>query len=149
MNLLKSRKNLARWLSDYAVSHRNPTNKKIHFVCVPVIFLTIVAMLWLISPFLLLVVAVGVLWFYARLSLALFIAMSAFVAVCVGLAVVVPIGFGGWIGVFVLAWIGQFVGHKIEGAKPSFFEDLQFLLIGPAWVSLSLMGKTNQIATHV
>lgn len=149
MNLLKSRKNLARWLSDYAVSHRNPTNKKIHFVCVPVIFLTIVAMLWLISPFLLLVVAVVVLWFYARLSLVLFIAMSAFVAVCVGLAVVVPIGFGGWIGVFVVAWIGQFVGHKIEGAKPSFFEDLQFLLIGPAWVSLSLMGKTNQIATHV
>ena len=35
--------------------------------------------------------------------------------------------------VFVLAWIGQFVGHKIEGKKPSFFEDLQFLLIGPGW----------------
>ena len=34
----------------------------------------------------------------------------------------------------MLAWIGQFIGHKIEGEKPSFFEDLQFLLIGPAWL---------------
>lgn len=36
--------------------------------------------------------------------------------------------------IFVLAWIGQFIGHKIEGAKPSFFKDLQFLLMGPAWL---------------
>ena len=39
-----------------------------------------------------------------------------------------------YIGVFVVAWIGQFIGHKIEGQKPSFFQDLQFLLIGPAWL---------------
>jgi uncharacterized membrane protein YGL010W len=38
------------------------------------------------------------------------------------------------VGIFVVAWIGQFVGHKIEGKKPSFLEDLQFLLIGPAWL---------------
>jgi uncharacterized membrane protein YGL010W len=37
-------------------------------------------------------------------------------------------------GIFVLAWIGQFIGHKIEGAKPSFLKDIQFLLIGPAWL---------------
>jgi uncharacterized membrane protein YGL010W len=37
-------------------------------------------------------------------------------------------------GVFVLAWIGQFVGHMIEGRKPSFFEDVKFLLVGPAWL---------------
>ena len=36
--------------------------------------------------------------------------------------------------IFVIAWIGQFIGHKIEGKKPSFFQDLQFLLIGPAWL---------------
>jgi uncharacterized membrane protein YGL010W len=36
--------------------------------------------------------------------------------------------------IFTGAWIGQFVGHKIEGKKPSFFKDLQFLLIGPAWL---------------
>ena len=36
--------------------------------------------------------------------------------------------------IFILAWIGQFIGHKIEGQKPSFFEDIKFLLIGPAWL---------------
>jgi uncharacterized membrane protein YGL010W len=38
------------------------------------------------------------------------------------------------LGVFVAAWLGQFYGHKLEGAKPSFFDDLKFLLIGPAWI---------------
>ena len=37
-------------------------------------------------------------------------------------------------GIFVIAWIGQFIGHKIEGKKPSFLEDLQFLMVGPAWL---------------
>jgi uncharacterized membrane protein YGL010W len=55
-----------------------------------------------------------------------------------------PIGFKVWASIFVVAWIGQFVGHKIEGKKPSFFEDLQFLLIGPAWVVNSLMGGKNK-----
>ena len=36
--------------------------------------------------------------------------------------------------IFIFACIGQFIGHKIEGQKPSFFEDIQFLLIGPAWL---------------
>ena len=36
--------------------------------------------------------------------------------------------------VFVFSWIGQFIGHKIEGKKPSFLEDLLFLLVGPAWI---------------
>ncbi|MEG2033750.1 MAG: Mpo1-like protein, partial [Janthinobacterium sp.] len=38
------------------------------------------------------------------------------------------------LGVFVLAWIGQFIGHQIEGKKPSFLDDLRFLLIGPLFV---------------
>jgi uncharacterized membrane protein YGL010W len=36
--------------------------------------------------------------------------------------------------IFVAAWIGQFIGHAIEGKRPSFFKDLQFLLIGPLWL---------------
>ena len=40
----------------------------------------------------------------------------------------------GLVALFVVGWIIQFVGHKIEGQKPSFFEDLQFLLIGPLWL---------------
>lgn len=141
MSLFKSKKPLDRWLSDYAVSHTDHTNKKIHFVCVPVIFLTIVALLYAIHPILLGVIAVGVMLFYLRLSLPLFGAMLAFFALCVAISVFAPIPVWGWIAIFVVAWIGQFWGHKIEGAKPSFLEDLQFLLIGPAWVVMSLIGQ--------
>ena len=45
--------------------------------------------------------------------------------------------------IFVVAWIGQFVGHKIEGKKPSFFEDLRFLLIGPLFVLSFLYRRLN------
>ena len=45
------------------------------------------------------------------------------------------------IGIFFLAWMGQFIGHNIEGKKPSFLKDLQFLLIGPAWVFEKLSKK--------
>jgi uncharacterized membrane protein YGL010W len=49
------------------------------------------------------------------------------------------------LGVFVIAWIGQFIGHKIEGKKPSFFDDLRFLLIGPLFV-LSFLYRRFHIA---
>jgi uncharacterized membrane protein YGL010W len=38
------------------------------------------------------------------------------------------------IAIFVAAWIAQFVGHNIEGKKPSFLEDIQYLWIGPLFV---------------
>jgi uncharacterized membrane protein YGL010W len=71
--------------------------------------------------------------FYARLDLVLAVAMAALLAVMAWLIVILPVGLGFYIGVFVIAWIGQFYGHKIEGKKPSFLKDLQFLLIGPLW----------------
>ena len=45
--------------------------------------------------------------------------------------------------IFVLAWIGQIIGHKIEGKKPKFLKDLQFLLIGPAWLLAFIYKKIN------
>ena len=138
------------WLDDYSVSHQNPTNKKIHWVCVPGIFWSIMGLLWVIPqpafmaalPWLnwatlSLLVIVG---FYARLSLPLTVAMTLFTVICLLSAAFIE----GWmgtvgllglsLGVFVVLWIGQFIGHQIEGKKPSFFEDIQFLMIGPAWV---------------
>lgn len=138
MSLFISDKSLKLWLDEYAVSHQNLINKRIHVICVPVIFLTIVALIINISLILMAVLAVGVLWFYLRLSHSLFLAMAIFIALCVGFVFLVDWHIGVWIGIFVVAWVGQFVGHKIEGAKPSFFEDLQFLLIGPAWVAMNL-----------
>ncbi|HKI80993.1 MAG TPA: Mpo1-like protein, partial [Pseudodesulfovibrio sp.] len=37
-------------------------------------------------------------------------------------------------GIFVAAWVGQFIGHYFEGKRPAFLKDLQFLLIGPLWL---------------
>lgn len=144
MPLFHSERTLQSWLDAYAVSHQNLVNKRIHWVCVPTIFLTIVALLAHASVFLIAIVALGVLFFYWRLSKKLFAQMSAFMLFCLVVTYVVPLGAWFWFGVFVIAWIGQFVGHKIEGAKPSFFEDLQFLLIGPAWVVHTLFAKIEQ-----
>jgi len=141
VTLLHSKKSLQSWLADYAVSHQHPINKKIHWLCVPTIFASILCMGMSWQAAFTLVLIALVMLFYLRLSTQLFIAMGMFVLFCLAAIAILPFGFKFWFGVFVVAWIGQFVGHKIEGKKPSFFEDLQFLLIGPAWVANSLSEK--------
>jgi len=141
VTLLHSKKSLQSWLADYAVSHQHPINKKIHWLCVPTIFASILGMGMSWQAAFTLVLIALVMLFYLRLSTQLFIAMGMFVLFCLAAIAILPVGFKFWFGVFVIAWIGQFVGHKIEGKKPSFFEDLQFLLIGPAWVANSLSEK--------
>jgi uncharacterized membrane protein YGL010W len=144
-------KTIQEWYDDYAVSHQNKTNQQIHYVCVPVIFFSIVGLLMSIPNGLLnslglrdpmignwaVIVLIPVLIFYLRLSFPLFLRMLGFSTLCVignyYLGLFLPLLATSLI-IFVLAWIGQFYGHKIEGKKPSFLKDLQFLLIGPAWV---------------
>ena len=152
-------KSLNQWFDEYAVSHQDPTNKAIHYVCVPAIFFSIVGLLMSIpSDFLennlkfnqpiienwAVVVLVLVLIFYIRLS----VVMSSKIAVFALFCLVLNFYIGQYvtlsifsIAVFGVAWIGQFYGHKIEGKKPSFLKDLQFLMIGPAWVVQNLFSK--------
>lgn len=138
MSLFKPKRSLQHWLDEYAQSHQNATNKRIHWICVPAIFISIMGMLYVLSPWVLYGISVLVVLFYARLSWVLSLCMGVFIAaVLVGLYMY-PVGFLPWFGVFVVAWVGQFIGHRIEGKKPSFLDDLQFLLIGPAWVAHSL-----------
>ncbi len=139
-----SKRSLEQWLTEYAISHQNLVNKKIHWLCVPTIFVSILGMGMSLSVWFTLVLSALVLLFYMQLSTSLFLAMGVFILICLSVMAVLPFGFKFWAAVFVVAWIGQFVGHKIEGKKPSFFEDLQFLLIGPAWVVNSLMGGKNK-----
>ena len=141
VTLLHSKKSLQSWLADYAVRSEEHINKKIHWLCVPTIFASILGMGMSWQAAFTLVLIALVMLFYLRLSTQLFIAMGMFVLFCLAAIAILPVGFKFWFGVFVVAWIGQFVGHKIEGKKPSFFEDLQFLLIGPAWVANSLSTK--------
>jgi uncharacterized membrane protein YGL010W len=137
------------WFAEYGESHQNPTNKLIHWICVPVIFYCVLGLLYQV-PMLpieqlpvgwrkwdVLVSGAGLL-FYLRLSKPLFIGFLLYVTINLFLVrlldAAVAQSIWWFVGLFVLAWIGQFIGHKIEGQKPSFLKDLQFLLIGPAWL---------------
>ena len=141
-------------LAEYAVSHQTKLNIAIHYVCVPLIFFSLIGLLASIplpesiigvfpkalAPYVhlgTLVILLG-LSYYLRLSIVLFLGMIVFSVLVlftihqIELLQVAPL----WmlmLGVFVVSWIGQFIGHNHEGKKPSFLKDLQFLMIGPAW----------------
>lgn len=119
----------------YGESHRNHANEAIHWVCVPLITWSVLAALWAASP---VVAYVGIalsVAFYAWLSVPIALGMLAmFVLMVYPLTLLGTNTLAVAAAVFVLAWIGQFIGHAIEGRKPSFFEDVKFLLVGPAWL---------------
>ena len=146
------------WLDEYGESHRNPVNKSIHWICVPLILLSLVGLLWSIpvpqvfarlSPLLnwgVLFMIAALLYYYAlawRLALGMTVVVLVIIAIVGGVEQLpAPL----WLvslGVFVIAWIGQFLGHKIEGRKPSFLKDIQFLLIGPLWLLAFLYRRAH------
>lgn len=160
-------KTATQWFAHYAESHQNPTNKAIHWICIPVILVTTLGLMQSIPhPF---GDQVLVHWgslfsalalvFYFRLSWTIGLGMAAVTGtalaingaiVAAGLPLLAISG-----GVFFVAWLFQFVGHKVEGKKPSFFEDLQFLLVGPAWLlqfayrKVGVPVETRQAAQNV
>ncbi|MFW6339481.1 MAG: DUF962 domain-containing protein [Wenzhouxiangella sp.] len=132
------------WFDEYGESHQNPTNKLIHWICVPLIFWSVIALVWSIpSPvewlnWAVLIALIVQIWYIAlspRLSIGvgLFMLLSLLLCALLETRLAAPLWAAALV-VFVGAWIGQFVGHQIEGKKPSFFQDLAFLLIGPAWL---------------
>ena len=106
---------MTEWLDEYSESHQNPTNKTIHWVCVPTILFSIIGILAHFSVLLTTFVLVCTLVFYARLDVVLAVAMAALIVVMAWLIFILPAGTGFYIALFVLAWIGQFYGHKVEG----------------------------------
>lgn len=143
------------WLDGYSADHRNRVNQVIHWICVPPIVWTVVALLWTVpvpSAFLkpgawavfAMVLAFAWYWKHShRLGGALLVAFVVLALFTAWLFDVLgPVRLR-WValGVFVLAWIGQFVGHKFEGHRPSFLTDLSYLLIGPAWLMEKLLRK--------
>ena len=155
-------KPIQQWIDEYGESHQNPTNKLIHWVCVPLIMLSLLALIGKIPFFingltLFTIRSEPVLFdwtiiflsfciiFYSRLSLTLSLGMLL-ITICM-LFIISYIKYYDpeiWrlsLAIFIVGWIGQFIGHKIEGKKPSFFEDLQFLLIGPAWLLSFIYNK--------
>ena len=137
-------------LETYGESHMNPTNKFIHWICVPAIMFSLLALLFSIPFFVgrsilanwAFVFLVGAWIYYARLSIIMlfgFLIIGSLMLWGITYLYAIADFDAGRLAVyaaiiFVVAWIGQFIGHKIEGKKPSFLQDMQFLLIGPAWL---------------
>jgi uncharacterized membrane protein YGL010W len=143
------------WLDSYSGDHRHRTNQLLHWLCVPPIVWSVIALLWAIpvpAAFLrpgawaVAVIVLAFYWYWKhshRLAVALLIAFAVLGAATNVLFYRLGPARLCWLalGVFVLAWIGQFVGHKFEGRKPSFLTDLAYLLIGPAWLMAKLLRK--------
>ena len=126
-----------RLLAHYAESHRHPTNELIHVVAIPAIMLSIVGLLFAIHPWVAYAfVAVSLVYYALLRSPVFFVVMLAWTGVLLAAvhvlgSLVLPVS----ATVFVVGWIFQFIGHRIEGRKPSFFEDLQYLYVGPLFVA--------------
>ena len=134
-------------LARYGESHRNPVNELIHIVCIPAIVFSLLGILWALHPAVALLVAAAALAYYVTLSRAFALGMGVMVGAMLLVLAMLPDGtvLPTAIGVFVAAWLGQFIGHHIEGKKPSFFDDLRFLLIGPLFV-LSILYRRIRLA---
>ncbi|EAX96399.1 PRS2 protein-related protein [Trichomonas vaginalis G3] len=122
------------------ICHQHPINKVFHKVCVPTIFICSVALLFNLHPIILGLFTIGAAIFYFSLSLKVMLGMAAFFSCIVTFLVFYPVTWWVWLLIFGIAWVGQFIGHHVEGKKPSFFTDLLFLLIGPVWVFYSILG---------
>ncbi len=146
-------------LATYGESHQNATNKLIHWVCVPAIMFSLLALLYAI-PFpwertmwanWAVVLLAGAWLYYSILSLAMLFGFLVIGSLMLwgihGLYAAVGFDAGRlalWaVIIFVVAWIGQFIGHKIEGKKPAFVKDVQYLLVGPAWLLHFIFNKTG------
>ena len=148
------------WFKKYGESHQNTINKKIHWVCIPLIIFSLIGILWSIPHSYLhqlinnhyfnwgSIFIIFVLFYYIYLSIKIAFGMFIFSLIILLFNNFVANSFAMdhlkvSIFIFVISWIGQFIGHKIEGKKPSFFEDIQFLLIGPAWLLGFIYRKFN------
>lgn len=133
-------------LARYGESHRNHVNELIHIVCIPAIVFSLLGILWAIHPAVAVLVVAAALAYYLKLSRAFALGMAAMAGAMLAVLTLLPDGtvLPTAIGVFVAAWIGQFIGHHIEGKKPSFFDDLRFLLIGPLFV-LSILYRRMHV----
>lgn len=123
-------------LEQYAESHRHPANEWVHIVCVPAIMVSLLGLLWHAHPAAAFALMAASMVYYLRLSPPFACGMTVVLAFITALLYFSPAQwlFSCSIAVFVIAWIGQFIGHKIEGKKPAFFDDLRSFLIGPLFV---------------
>lgn len=159
---VESKRPIDVYFDQYTENHKNPTNKLIHWICVPLILFSIVGLAWAIPfPFIKLLgkyngyfnwasfLIAFLIYYYLKLSPVLsYLMIFVLFGLSFGVIQLEQLQKAGgpalWLVslvIFVVAWAGQFIGHKIEGKRPSFLDDLKFLLIGPAWLLHFLLKK--------
>jgi uncharacterized membrane protein YGL010W len=122
-------------LNHYGQSHTHPINELIHLIAIPAIALSLLGLIYALHPWLAYVFVAASLVYYARLSGVFFVtllllsALMLFAVESMGEQRIVLC-----VGIFMAAWLLQFIGHKVEGKQPSFFEDLPYLWVGPLFV---------------
>jgi uncharacterized membrane protein YGL010W len=156
MSLMEpSTRSMRDWLESYSRDHQHAANQLLHWICVPLIVWSAIAMLWTIpvpeawfrpGSWAVLAIVLSFTWYWKharKLAVALLTVLVIFALSCfwigqqAGSTRLLQLG----IAVFVVAWIGQFIGHLIEGRRPSFLTDLSYLLIGPAWLMDKLLRR--------
>lgn len=153
------------YFDKYSESHQNPTNKIIHWICVPLIVFSLFGLVWAIPfphldflgryngyvNFASFLIAFAIYYYYRLSPVLSYLMLLLIMFFSAGIVSLEKMhNTGGWpqmwqvcLGIFVISWIGQFIGHKIEGKKPSFFDDLRFLLIGPIWLLHFILKKAG------
>ena len=141
-------KSLVDHLSQYAAYHRDPRNIASHFIGIPLIVVAVAVLLsrpqWVggwVSPAVLIALASA--WFYLRLELRLGVLMTVLLGLCIWAGQVLAqqstlVWLASGIGMFVVGWAIQFVGHHYEGRKPAFVDDVTGLIVGPLFVVVEL-----------
>ncbi len=140
---------VTHWLDEYAKDHQHPVNQAIHKICVPLIVVSLIGLLWALPvPTAFVEISPALNWGTAFLLAAVVYYFILSIPLAFGMlpAVLLSVVAVNWLdgltwplwatsaAIFIVAWIGQFYGHQIEGKRPAFFRDLQFLMIGPLWI---------------
>ncbi len=137
MTAIVREQRLAAAIAEYGRHHQNPRNKMIHCICVPAIVFSVVGLLVAINLGLALITIAIAILYYNRFGQKAAIQMGAILIIMllVWITIMPPHHLVALaLGIFILAWTGQFAGHFYEGSKPSFVEDIQSLFIGPLFV---------------
>ena len=133
---------LTRLLESYEKNHQNPINEAIHMIAIPLVMFSILGMTAAFNIFLEYILVGIVIFYYLKLSKIAALLMLVWLLIYLGLVVLLkPYIIEISVLLFAFGWILQFLGHFIEGKRPSFFEDLRYFLIGPLFVVQKVISK--------
>jgi uncharacterized membrane protein YGL010W len=134
-------------LAQYASYHRDRRNILTHLFGIPMIVLSLMVLLARPTLFTLggvavnpgMVISAVLAVYYLKLDLRMGAVMTVVLALGLDVALyTAPLGIAAWLalglGLFVVGWIIQFLGHHYEGRKPAFVDDVIGLIIGPLFV---------------